>query len=94
MTAYIVRGVVVDQTGQAVDEAAVSFVDGPGSWPDIAAMTGDDGRFALTAPIAGQYRLGVRADGYDLVEVAVAVGPETGDGATVTVTLPATDTDR
>jgi len=69
----VVRGLVIDASGRPVDGAAVVIVDGPGAWPDIACLTGDDGRFVLGTPSAGQYKLGVRSDEHGYVEAPIAV---------------------
>lgn len=59
----VIAGVVVDAEGNPVEEARVYFVEGPVPLPDIAALTDSSGRFALSAPISGTYRLGVAFDG-------------------------------
>jgi hypothetical protein len=58
-----IAGVVVDEEGNPVEEARVYFVEGPVPLPDFAALTDSSGRFALSAPISGTYRLGVAFDG-------------------------------
>ena len=60
----LISGTVVGHTGRPVAGARVYFVGGPGSFPDVAALTGDDGRFALSAPAAGTYEVQVQADGF------------------------------
>lgn len=59
----VVAGVVVDARGNPVEGARVYFVEGPVPLPDIAALTDDSGRFALSAPVPGTYQLGVAAEG-------------------------------
>lgn len=86
----LVRGVVRSAHGAALESAAVAFVSAPTEVPDIAALTDDRGVFALTAPIGGRYRLGVRADDHryrevdvvvvDDVEVEIELEPEPPDG--------------
>ena len=39
------------------------FVEAPVATPDIAQITGADGRFSLVAPASGHYRIGVNASG-------------------------------
>ncbi len=51
-----------------------SIVTAPVDVPDIAALTGDDGTFVVTAPAPGRYRLGVRADDHGEHELVVDVG--------------------
>lgn len=69
-----IAGVVHDRDGAPLEWARVAFAEGPTALPDIAAVTGADGRFALSAPVPGRYRLMVAADGclsrHVVVEVA------------------------
>ena len=58
-----IAGVVVDAEGNPVEEARVHFVEGPVPLPDIAALTDSGGRFVLSAPTPGTYRLGVASEG-------------------------------
>jgi hypothetical protein len=53
----VVAGRVLDAAGAPVDQARVAFADAPVPVPDIAAVTGPDGRFALSAPAPGRYEL-------------------------------------
>lgn len=69
-------GIVKGPDGQPVADAAVYFVEGPGSLPDIAQLTGDDGSFSLAAPAPGTYRLGVNAPGFQPATVTIKVGGE------------------
>jgi hypothetical protein len=59
----VVAGMVVDARGNPVEGARVYFVEGPVPLPDIAALTDDSGRFALSVPVPGTYQLGVAAEG-------------------------------
>jgi hypothetical protein len=58
-----ITGAVVDAQGNPIAEARVYFVEGPVALPDISALTDADGRFALSVPAPGTYRLGVSAEG-------------------------------
>jgi hypothetical protein len=71
----LIRGVARSHDGSLLEDAVVSITDAPTDVPDIAAVTGDDGTFVMAAPVAGRYRLGVRADGHVLgtFDVSVAV---------------------
>ncbi|MGH2613673.1 MAG: carboxypeptidase-like regulatory domain-containing protein [Thermomicrobiales bacterium] len=55
---------VVDVEGHPVAGARVFFVSGPGSFPDIAALTDGNGSAVLTAPSPGAYSVQVVADGF------------------------------
>ncbi len=62
----LIRGRVQDRAGPVAD-AAVSFAGGPVDLPDIAALTGPDGTFALNAPAPGAYEVVVTfLDGFSL----------------------------
>jgi hypothetical protein len=63
VSAFAVSGRVTDAQGQPVAGARVYFVETPVATPDIAQITGADGRFSLVAPASGQYRVGVNASG-------------------------------
>jgi hypothetical protein len=58
----LISGVVVDAAGQPVGDARVAFTATPVEVPDIAALTGDDGRFSLAVPVAGVYRVAAIGD--------------------------------
>jgi hypothetical protein len=72
----LIEGRVVDAAGAPVPMASVYFVDGPVALPDIAALTGPDGSFRLSAPGAGAYTLGVRSDGHKPATARVEVGAQ------------------
>lgn len=69
-------GTVTGPSGGPIAEAAVYFLEGPVPLPDIAQLTDGEGRFQLTAPTPGTYRLGVRGPGFAAAEVTVEVGGE------------------
>jgi hypothetical protein len=58
----IIHVVVRDSKGRPVSGARVYFIAGPGPLPDIAALTGADGKFALAAPASGKYEVGCTTD--------------------------------
>lgn len=62
-TPAVIQGVVTDDAGQPLAEVAVALAEGPGPVPDIAALTGPDGRFAITAPMPGSYTIVATAPG-------------------------------
>ena len=81
-----INGVVRGPGGDALSFAAVAFVQGPTDLPDVAALTGDDGTFVLTAPVVGHYRLGFRADDCAYREIGLDVDDV---DVSVTITLEA-----
>lgn len=71
----LISGRVLDPMGAPVSGASVFFVEGPTSLPDVAQITGEDGAFSLSAPVAGRYRLGARSgDAQGDLDVDVAAG--------------------
>jgi hypothetical protein len=54
----LIRGLVQDETGPVAD-AAVRFASGPVDLPDIAALTGPDETFVLSAPMPGECEVAV-----------------------------------
>ena len=79
-----VAGRVETADGRPVAGARVAFVAGPGSWPDIAALTDAAGRFSLNAPQPGVFRIGCTSDSAGSGEAEV---PVKATGASVTVRL-------
>lgn len=69
----LIAGTVIGTDGAPVAGAQVLFAHAPVAVPDIAQLTGPDGRFALGAPAAGTYRIAARS-GDSAGEVAVEVG--------------------
>jgi hypothetical protein len=60
----MLTGRVLSNSGNPLAGATVYFVDGPVALPDIAQVTGIDGRFSLAVPVSGFYRIGVSASGH------------------------------
>lgn len=54
---HAIRGLVLDDAGHPVAGARVGFAEGPVPLPDIAAVTGSDGVFQLSAPVPGRYSI-------------------------------------
>lgn len=79
----MIGGVVQDDSGVAVEGARVYFVDAPVAMPEVAALTGPDGRFSLGAPVAGSYTVECRADGFTVARITV----HTGEARSLTLTL-------
>ena len=69
-----ISGVVLDATGRPVAQARVYVVKAPGPVPDVAALTGPDGRFALAAARAGTYEIGCSTDRSGSASATVVVG--------------------
>jgi len=53
---------VFDGEAKPLADVRVFFVSGPVPMQDVALLTGDDGRFSLTAPVPGRYQLQFVAD--------------------------------
>ena len=83
-SARIVAGTVLDAAGRPVAQARVYFSAAPGSVPDIAALSGPDGRFQLNAPRPGRYQVSASCDASGSASVMVEVGSKS---AEVTVNL-------
>jgi hypothetical protein len=81
----LIAGVVRDHLGDPVEGARVYITDAPGPVPDIAAVTGPDGRFSLGTPMDGTYTIESRADGFTSARSTVA----SPDPPFVTLTLRA-----
>ncbi len=71
-----ISGVVEDAAGQPLPHARVYFVSGPAAMPDTALLTGEDGSFTLSAPVAGRYQIGVNADGHQAQTVQAVAGAD------------------
>jgi hypothetical protein len=74
MAAAEILGRVVDADGEPVAGATVLFTSAPGPVPDIAALSGADGRFALDAPQPGHYVIAVRDAAGRSAQAEVDVG--------------------
>ena len=62
---------IEDSSGAPVTMASVCIVSGPAEWPDIAALSGDDGCVSFTVPTSGIYELQVNAPGFAVIRVPV-----------------------
>jgi hypothetical protein len=78
-------GTVRDEAGTAIAAARVFVTEGPGPFPDVAALTGEDGGFTLTLGVPGSYRLEFHAEGF--TPASVHVTGETAEPSTVDVRL-------
>ena len=74
MAAIPVGGRVIDHDGRPVGGAAIMFSASPVPVPDIAELTGPDGRFTLGAPTPGRYVLSARASAGAPVTLEIDVG--------------------
>jgi Carboxypeptidase regulatory-like domain len=68
-----ISGIVRDSHGNPVAQARVYFTGGPEPWPDIAALTDNNGAFSLPAPSPGTYTIECVAEGFAPVTAAVTV---------------------
>ena len=69
----LVSGTVRDARGGPVEGARVYFASGPAPLPDIAALTGADGAFTLSAPAPGSYEVECAAEGESTQRATVEV---------------------
>ena len=67
----VVRGTVLGPDGSPVSQARVYFVSGPEPFADIAALTDQQGRFALGAAAGGPYGIECTAEGFQQERVTV-----------------------
>ena len=73
-TAATLSGIVLDAAGQPVAGARVYLVSAPGPVPDMAMLTGVDGRFVLGAARAGRYEVACSSDASGEASASVEVG--------------------
>lgn len=57
MPGQLITGVVRDQSGQPLAEASIAFAAAPVPLPDVAILTGADGRFQVAVPAPGRYAI-------------------------------------
>ncbi|KOG42823.1 carboxypeptidase-like regulatory domain-containing protein [Streptomyces resistomycificus] len=66
---------MLDSVGTPVAGATVHLADGPGPFPDVAALTGEDGRFSFAVPVKGVYTLMCRAPDDTVWQVSARAVP-------------------
>lgn len=71
----IIRGEVTSIDG-VVAFASVLIEAAPAPFPDVAALTDNDGRFSFAGVGPGTYRIVINAEGYGVVSVQIDVGDE------------------
>jgi hypothetical protein len=81
----LISGVVRDGAGRPVAQARVFLTEGPVSLPDVAALTGLDGRFVLSAPAAGAYV--IQGHHQDYAPASVMVDVTQGEDVAVDLNL-------
>ena len=69
----VISGVVRAADGAPIAQARVYYASAPTTTPDIAALTDDNGEFALSAPVPGEYVIEVAAEGFSPGGVVVDV---------------------
>ena len=70
----VVSGKVLDAQDQPVSGARVFVLKAPGPVPDVALLTGDDGRFTLSLPGPGRYELAGYSDALGTTSAVFEVG--------------------
>lgn len=73
-----IQGRVIDAADRGVADVSVYLVEAPGSHPDIALLSGQDGEFALPAvTVPGTYRIGANGASGQGLGTVVLCGSET-----------------
>lgn len=85
---HAIRGLVLDDAGHPIPGARVGFAEGPVPLPDIAAVTGPDGVFHLSAPVLGRYSIVCTSP--DGARMDQSVDVQSGTEATLTVIIART----
>lgn len=75
MAAVTVKGQVLDGRGRPLAGARIGWASGPprAALPDVMALSGADGRFVLSAPVAGDYVIACHTDEAGSTTLAVQV---------------------
>ncbi|MFD0265801.1 carboxypeptidase-like regulatory domain-containing protein [Streptomyces sp. NPDC127106] len=82
---HLIGGVVVDTDGSPAPGVSVYLAGGPGPFPDVAALTGTDGRFSFSVSAQGVYTVQCRAPDGRSAQASAAVG--SGGAASVVLRL-------
>ena len=73
-TVPTLSGTVLDAAGKPVAQARVYLVKAPGAVPDVAMLTGADGRFTLGAARPGSYEVACSTDVLGSASTRVEIG--------------------
>jgi Carboxypeptidase regulatory-like domain len=76
--ARTISGTVLDATGATVAGARVYLTGAPGPVPDVAALSGADGRFTIAAGRPGVYEIACSTDTQGSAAATVQVGAKGG----------------
>lgn len=76
--ARTIDGTVLDATGAPVAQARVYITHAPGPVPDVAALSGADGRFTIAAARPGVYEIACSTDTQGSAAATVRVGAKSG----------------
>lgn len=71
----LISGLVTDQSNEPIAMARIFFTAGPVPLPDVAALSGNDGRFRLSVTAPGLYTLRCVADGFSPTSTMVTASP-------------------
>ena len=72
----LIHGVVTNERDDPIEWASVVFVEAPVDVPDIAAVTDEQGKFTVSAPAPGRYRLRCQAAGHQPATLTVEVSDQ------------------
>jgi hypothetical protein len=70
-----IQGRVLTPDARPVADASVLIAEGAGAFPDIAALTDDDGRFGFDDLPPGEYTILVNVEGHDPFTAEFTVQP-------------------
>ena len=74
ITARTISGTVLDATGAPVAQARVYIPRAPGPVPDVATLSGADGRFTIAAAHSGVYEIACSTDTQGSAAASVQMG--------------------
>ena len=74
--AGVLQLIVETRAGTPLSDARVYYIETPTPMPEICALTNDQGHVIIDAPVPGDYRIGISADGFMQRVLEIKVGEE------------------